>query len=63
MTKAAKTKFRRMKRKRFLRNGLIFERLRHWKTDLVAKKVKSESDSFSSVLIIFENYEKTHSNH
>jgi len=62
VTKAAKTEFRRMKRKRFLRNGSIFERLRqaNWKTDLVAKKVKNESDLFSSVLIIFMEYEKTY---
>jgi len=62
VTKAAKTEFRRMKRKRFLRNGLILDRLRqaNWKRDLVSKKVKSESDSFCSVLIIFEDYEKTY---
>jgi len=62
VTKAAKTEFRRMKRKRFLRNGSIFERLRqgNWETDLVAKKVKSESDLFFSVLIIFMDYEKTY---
>jgi len=28
VTKAAKTEFKRMKRKRFLRNGLIFDKLK-----------------------------------